>query len=221
MKRWEGKVAIVTGASQGVGAAIAKQLAISGMIVCALAKRWVLQAAEFVVLITSIETYSKDKVEALRVGLLKIKGQLNAVECDIADEQKVIQAFNWVEKTFGGVDLLINNGGVFTKALFTDDNNTKEIKNMLDNELVGNILCTRQAIKSMQQRDVNGHIININSILGHKVNQAVPGNKPTNSLYPPVKFAITGLTECIRQELLYLQTHIKITVRSLLSLRKV
>lgn len=155
---------------------------------------------------------SKDKVEALRVGLLKIKGQLNAVECDIANEQAVVQAFTWVEKTFGGVDLLVNNGGVFTKALLTDDNNSKEIKNIIDNELVGNILCTRQAIKSMQTREINGHIININSILGHKTNQAVPGNKPTNSLYPPIKFAITGLTECIRQELLYLQTQIKITV---------
>lgn len=58
-----------------------------------------------------------------------------------------------------------------------------------------------------------GHIVNVNSILGHKVNQAVPGNKPTNSLYPPIKFAITGMTECIRQELLYLQTQIKISVR--------
>lgn len=49
--------------------------------------------------------YRKDKVEALRVGLLKIKGQLNAVECDIANEQSVQQAFTWCEKTFGGVDL--------------------------------------------------------------------------------------------------------------------
>lgn len=66
------------------------------MIVCGLAKR-------------------KDKVEALRVGLLKIKGQLNAVECDVANEQSVNQAFGWIEKTFGGIDLLINNGGVYSK----------------------------------------------------------------------------------------------------------
>ena len=79
----------------------------------------------------------KDKVEALRVGLLKIKGQLNAVECDIANEAAVAQAFTWVEKTFGGVDLLVNNGGVFTKALLTDENNSKEIKNIIDNELMG------------------------------------------------------------------------------------
>jgi NADP+-dependent farnesol dehydrogenase len=200
MKRWEGKVAIVTGASQGVGAAIAKQLAISGMIVCGLAKR-------------------KDKVEALRVGLLKIKGQLNAVECDIANEASVAQAFTWVEKTFGGIDLLINNGGVFTKCLLTDENNSKEVRNIIDSELMGMILCTRQAIKSMKTREVNGHVVNINSILGHKVNQAVPGSKPTNSLYPTIKYALTGFTECIRQELLYLQTQIKVTVSIARNLR--
>lgn len=156
--------------------------------------------------------YRKDKVEALRVGLIKIKGQLNAVECDIGNEQAVQTAFTWVEKTFGGVDLLINNGGVYTKALFTDESNSKELKNLIDCEILGNVLCTRQAIKSMKARDVNGHIIMINSILGHKVNQAVPGAKPINSLYPPMKHAITALTECIRQELLYLQTQIKVTV---------
>lgn len=108
---------------------------------------------------------------------------------------------------------LVNNGGVYTKALLTDENNTKELKNSIDNEILGNVLCSRQAVKSMKTRDVSGHIININSIFGHTVNQAVPGNKPINSLYPPVKHAITAITECLRQELLYLQTQIKITVR--------
>lgn len=91
----------------------------------------------------------------------------------------------------------------------------KELRTSIDNEILGNILCTRQAVKSMKTRDVSGHIININSIFGHSISQAVPGNKPINSLYPPVKHAITAVTECLRQELLYLQTQIKITVRTL------
>jgi NADP+-dependent farnesol dehydrogenase len=111
---------------------------------------------------------------------MKVKGQLNAVECDVTNEQSVQTVFVWIEKTFGGVDLVVNNAGIFTKALFLDDNNTKELKTIIDNEIMGNIYVSRQAIKSMQTREFNGHIININSIFGHKVNQAVPGNKPMN-----------------------------------------
>jgi NADP+-dependent farnesol dehydrogenase len=66
MENWVGKVAVVTNAANGNGAEIAKILAKEGLIVCGLAKR-------------------KDKVEALRVGLLKIKGQLNAVEVFICE----------------------------------------------------------------------------------------------------------------------------------------
>lgn len=165
--------------------------------------------------------HRKDKIEALRVGLLKVKGQLNAVECDIGNEQSVQSVIVWIEKTFGGVDLVVNNAGIFTKALFLDDNNSKELKTVIDNEILGNIYVTRQAIKSMQNRDVNGHIININSIFGHKVNQAVPGNKPMNSLYPPVKHAVKAMTECIRQELTYLSTQIKITVCIILVIKNV
>jgi NADP+-dependent farnesol dehydrogenase len=106
----------------------------------------------------------------------------------------------------------VNNGGTYTKALLTDENNSRDLKNIIDNEITGNILCSRQAVKSMKTRDVNGHIVNINSILGHKHNQVVPGNKPMNSLYPPVKYAVTAITECLRQELFYLQTQVKVTV---------
>lgn len=93
MERWEGKVAVVTGATSGIGAAICTELCRAGMIVCGLARR-------------------KDKVEQLRASLFGSKGQLNAVECDITNEQSVKQAYSWIEKTLGGIDLLVNNAGV-------------------------------------------------------------------------------------------------------------
>lgn len=93
MDRWVGRVAVVTGASSGIGAAICTELVKAGMIVCGLARR-------------------KDKVEQLRLSLFGAEGQLNAVECDITSDQSVKQAFTWIEKTLGGIDLLVNNAGV-------------------------------------------------------------------------------------------------------------
>lgn len=92
MERWNGRVAAVTGASSGIGAAICQELVKAGMIVCGLTRR-------------------KDKVEQLRLSLFGAEGQLNAVECDITNEQSVKQAYTWIERTYGGVDLLINNAG--------------------------------------------------------------------------------------------------------------
>lgn len=93
MDRWSGRVAVVTGASSGIGAAICTELVKCGMIVCGLARR-------------------KDKVEQLRLSLFGVEGQLNAVECDITSEESVKRAYQWIEKTLGGIDLLINNAGV-------------------------------------------------------------------------------------------------------------
>lgn len=93
MERWLGKVAVVTGATSGIGAAICTELCRNGMIVCGLSRR-------------------KDKVEQLRLSLFGMPGQLNAVECDITNEQSVKQAFGWIEKTLGGIDVLVNNAGV-------------------------------------------------------------------------------------------------------------
>lgn len=93
MDRWNSRTAVVTGASSGIGAAICQELVKAGMIVCGLTRR-------------------KDKVEQLRLSLFGAEGQLNAVECDITNEQSVKQAYQWIEKTCGGIDLLVNNAGV-------------------------------------------------------------------------------------------------------------
>lgn len=93
LERWKERVAVVTGASSGIGAAICTELVKAGMIVCGLSTR-------------------KDKVESLRINLLGSEGQLNAVECDITNDALVKQAFSWIEKTYGGIDLLVNNSGV-------------------------------------------------------------------------------------------------------------
>lgn len=50
------------------------------------------------------------------------------------------------------------------------------------------------------------------SIFGHKVNTCVPGTKPINGMYPACKFALTALTECLRQEVAYIEMGIKVTV---------
>uniref|UniRef100_A0A182Q6Z3 Dehydrogenase n=1 Tax=Anopheles farauti TaxID=69004 RepID=A0A182Q6Z3_9DIPT len=192
MKRWQGKVAVVTGASGAIGGAIAKELVKAGMIVCALSRR-------------------RDKVEKLRVSLFDVAGNLNCVECDITVEEDVKHAFGWIENAYGGVDMLVNNAGVITKCLLTEKNNTRDLYTTMETNIIGLCLCTREAVKSMKARDVKGHIININSIFGHKVHQAVPGTRPLNGMYPASKYAVTAITECIRQELVYLGTGCKVT----------
>ncbi|XP_055907156.1 farnesol dehydrogenase-like [Eupeodes corollae] len=191
MERWVGKVAVVTGATGGVGSSIVVELVKAGMIVCGLARR-------------------KDKVEALRVNVVGAKGQLNAVECDITSEASVSTAFTWIEKTFGGIDVLVNNAATTSKFLLLDNNNIKDFRTMLDTNIIGLIICTKQALKMMKARDVSGVVVNINSILGHKLNTCVPGTKPVNGMYPACKFAMTAITECLRQEVMYFEIAAKI-----------
>ncbi|XP_055377840.1 farnesol dehydrogenase-like [Condylostylus longicornis] len=191
MERWVEKVAVVTGATSGIGSAIVVELVKAGMIVCGLSRR-------------------KDKVEQLRCSIIGAPGQLNAVECDITSEQSVTAAFNWIIKTFGGVDVLINNAGVTSKYLLLEDNNIKDFRTMLETNLIGLIICTKQALKLMKEREVQGVIVNINSILGHKINTCVPGTKPVNGMYPACKYALTALTECLRQEIMYFEMNAKV-----------
>lgn len=96
MNRWAGKVAIVTGASAGIGAAVSKSLVKHGVIVVGAARRL-------------------EKLQELSTTLGKDK--FYPVQCDVAKEEDILAVFEWVEKKLGGADILVNNAGVATNAL--------------------------------------------------------------------------------------------------------
>ncbi|XP_037037672.1 farnesol dehydrogenase-like [Bradysia coprophila] len=189
MDRWVGKVAIVTGSSSGIGAAIAVDLANAGMIVVGLARR-------------------VERVEELKSKVNSTIGSLHAIKCDITKEDDIKSAFNWTIDTFGGVDVLINNAGLMRKMNLIDKDNTALIREVIDTNIMGVVLCTREAYQSMKSRNVDGHVIHINSVGGHQVPNLPIGSM---NIYPPTKFAVTAITEVLRQEFNREGTKIKVT----------
>uniref|UniRef100_A0A1Q3FRV7 Putative dehydrogenase n=1 Tax=Culex tarsalis TaxID=7177 RepID=A0A1Q3FRV7_CULTA len=189
MDRWEGKVAVVTGASSGIGAAIAKSLANAGMVVVGLARR-------------------VERVEALRDDLVDdaTRERFHAFKCDVEQEEDILAAFRWIETKFGGVDVLINNAGVLRETKLVTPGNTAILRQILDTNVMGLVLCSREAFQSMKKRSVDGHVVHINSISGH----VVPNFDKLN-IYSASKFAVTALTETMRREFASEGTKIKVT----------
>lgn len=111
-----------------------------------------------------------------------VKGKLIPLECDITDENQVKSVFKWISDKFDGIDLLINNANVMTKGLILDENNTDEMMHIMETNILALCVITREAVKLMKMRSMErkdlGHIVNINSIFGHKVSASVPGAKP-------------------------------------------
>lgn len=122
-------------------------------------------------------------------------------------EEDILQAFEWTKKNLGPVHILVNNAGgaALTTNLF--DGDTQHWKRVLDLNVLGLCIATREAVKNMRANNVDGHIIHINSVGGHKV-----PNIPNLNVYPASKFAVTALTETLRQELNSIGSKIKITV---------
>ncbi|KAF2897566.1 hypothetical protein ILUMI_08609 [Ignelater luminosus] len=186
MNRWKGKVVVVTGASAGIGAAITEALVVSGLKVVGLARR-------------------KERVEALAKHLENEPGRLYAVKTDISNEEEVIGAFEWIKNNLGAISILINNAGII-RGTNLIDGDTKMWKETLDTNVLGLCVATREAIRSMKDNNIDGHIIHINSIAGHMVPPL-----PYFNVYPASKHAVTALTETLRQELNTFKSKIKIT----------
>lgn len=194
MERWKNKVAVVTGASSGIGAACAIQLVKCGMIVVGLARR-------------------KEKVFCLKNEVPnKLRKNLNAIKCNVMIENDVIQSFKWIEDNFGGTDVLVHSAGIIEHTELLEKGNTKKIKQTIDVNIMGTFYCVKEAVNSMVQRDVEGHIIIINSIAGHVVPNLGP-DLPSLNIYPATKFALTAMVETYRQELQRKTLKVRISVR--------
>ncbi|XP_068156857.1 farnesol dehydrogenase-like [Drosophila tropicalis] len=191
MNRWLNRVAVVTGASSGIGAACCKDLVAKGMVVVGLARR-------------------EERLQELKASLPADQAKrFHAHKCDVSDEKQVIDAFAWIDKSVGGADVLINNAGIVRMNDVTNAGNSDDLRAVLETNVLGVAWCTREAFLSLQRRKVNdGHVVIINSVAGHKV-PIVPGF--SLNIYPPSKHAITALTEVLRQEFQNKGTQTKVT----------
>ncbi|XP_021926369.1 farnesol dehydrogenase-like [Zootermopsis nevadensis] len=199
MERWSGKVAVVTGASSGIGAAIARDLVKHGLQVVGLARR-------------------VHRLEELSAELSAAPGRLHPLKCDVTKETDVLISFAWVKQQLGTLKInALDSIKVMLlyhlknccclKFLGFTDFKTEDWLQMLNVNTVGLTLCTRQAIKSMRERGVNdGHVVYINSFLGHTMS-----NSPGFNMYATTKHATTALAESLRRELLQLKTRIRVS----------
>nr|XP_046245481.1 dehydrogenase/reductase SDR family member 11-like [Scatophagus argus] len=189
MDRWRGRVALVTGASVGIGAAIAKELVRYGMKVVGCAR--------------DVEKIQKLAAQCQSEGH---SGVLVPFKCDLTKEEEILSMFAAIKAQHKGVDVCINNAGLAHPESLLNGN-TSGWRNMLDVNVLALSICTREAYQSMKERNVDdGHIINLNSMSGHRVVHSADTH-----FYSSTKYAVTALTEALRQELREAKTHIRAT----------
>ncbi|KAL5292273.1 DHRS11.2 family protein [Megaselia abdita] len=191
MNRFCNKIAVVTGAGSGIGAACAVALVKCGMIVKGLGRR-------------------EHKLKSVKESLPSdLRSNFHPVSCDVTKEEQVIELFDNINKDHGGVHVLVNSAGTYKpEHLLTSKGNTADILKTLETNVMGVVYCTREAFHSMKDRKIEGHVVNINSISGHHV-YYLQGF--TMNIYPPTKFALTAMTETYRQEFSNADTNIKVT----------
>lgn len=173
MKKIEGKVAVITGASKGIGAAIAKAMANEGAAV--------------------VVNYAADAEGAKRVvaQIEEAGGRATAIQADLSKPENVERLFNETVSTYGRIDVLVNNAGVYEfRAL--DDITPEHFHRQFDLNVLGLTLATKEAAKRIGPD--GGSIINIGSVAGTMA-------PPTAAIYSATKAALNAVTRSLASEL--------------------
>lgn len=179
MDKWIGKLAVVTGASAGIGAAIVRDFAKNGINVIGLARRC-------------------EKIEQIASELGETPGKIHARKCDVSDVQSIKETFQWISHTFGSVQILVNNAGIgkrkgILSPEVTDDDDFDKV---IATNFNGVVYMSRHAFPLMLKNDDYGMIVNINSIAGHRVPFPATGEAVAN-VYHGTKHAVTATTEIL------------------------
>jgi 3-oxoacyl-[acyl-carrier protein] reductase len=172
-KKLAGKVAIVTGASKGIGAAIAKHLALEGASV--------------------VVNYASSKAGADRVvsEIAREGGKAVAVQADVSKAADIKRLFDETKKSFGALDVLVNNAGVY-EFLPLEQVTPEHFHRQFDLNVLGLLLTTQEALRHFGA--TGGSIINISSV-------ASTSAPPTGSVYSATKGAVDTLTKSLAKEL--------------------
>ena len=168
-----GKVAIVTGGSKGIGRGIAEALTRNGAHVC-------------------ISARHQPEIELAVAELKKLgEGRAIGLVCDVRDYEQVKTLFQRAASELGGVDILINNAGI---GIFesVEQMSPEDFRAVLETNVFGVFYCCHEAIPLMKQRG-GGYIINISSLAGTNAH-------PMMAAYNASKFGLNGFSEALMQE---------------------
>jgi NADP-dependent 3-hydroxy acid dehydrogenase YdfG len=182
MTKLDGKVAVITGASSGIGEATAEALAAEGASVVVAARR---------------EERLSDLVERINGNGSKAL----SVECDVTDEEQAHALIRRAKDELGRVDILVNNAGVMLLSKI-EKGLSDEWRTMFDVNALGLLYVTDAAVQVMKEQG-SGHLINISSVAGRK-------SGPFRGAYSGSKFAVNAISEALRVELL--EDNIRVTV---------
>jgi len=172
MEKVEDKVAVVTGATKGIGYAIAEALVKNGakVFICGRSKSDVTKA----------------------VANLSEFGEAAGEPCDVRSEDQVRQMIEQAARVFGGVDILVNSAGVGFNGTTVEETSGDIFRQTLETNLFGTFYACHYAIPLMKQRG-GGYIINISSLMGQYA-------QPKAAAYNASKFGVNGFTEALMQE---------------------
>jgi len=169
----EGKSAVVTGSTKGIGRAVAEALLDAGARV-------------------AVSARDEREVAAAGKALSRVNSKrVLAYRCDVRREADVAALYEEAEHVFGGVDILVNNAGV---GIFRnlEDMSLEEWNSVIETNLTGVFLCSRAAIPRMRKRG-GGYIVNISSLAGKNA-------FPSATAYNASKFGLNGMSDALMQE---------------------